>query len=472
MAAVFRRVIAGLILGPALLIGSFAWWGFLAQRTVLDETRTQTIAEELLDNEAVVDEIGKNIGRAIEGGMPDPIELTEEQVQAAVNVILADPVVRSLLIESLGTTHRAFLGLDDAPSTIDLGPALASSRERIGEFNQDVANALPQEFEVELPTERVPDASPVKDFLARTVPLLAAISLAMVSLAFLTTSDRSHVLSKAARWAMGTTAFYLIVGLGLPYLLRQFAPDGAEVFAALIAALLRAALLPSIVLGVIGTLLLLLSMFWPDPDRTPGATAQPRESVAAAAPASRPVAQPPAPARSIVQPPAQLRPRAATPAYAPAPRPASRLQTDPTAAMPIATRPAPAAAPPPPVISTPSPVIPTPPRDPFAPPSRPNPIAAPGDLDPTAPSRPTLPTRAKPPESIDLPAWTGEAQVAPVAVPEPVAPAVEKPRWLPPTWVPEHGWVMDPDDPREAPNNARFVDGVGWVVPGPPPAGR
>ena len=66
----FRRVIAGLILGPALLIGSFAWWGFLALRTVFDENRTETIAEELLDNDAVVDQIGANIGRALEAPGP------------------------------------------------------------------------------------------------------------------------------------------------------------------------------------------------------------------------------------------------------------------------------------------------------------------------------------------------------------------------------------------------------------------
>ena len=44
----FRRAIAGLILGPALLIGSFAWAGYLALHTVFDEDRSETIARELL----------------------------------------------------------------------------------------------------------------------------------------------------------------------------------------------------------------------------------------------------------------------------------------------------------------------------------------------------------------------------------------------------------------------------------------
>jgi len=252
------------MLGPALLVGSFAWWGFLSMRTVFDENRTETVAAELLDNEAVVDQIGVNIGRALEAAMPDSVQLTDDQVDAGVQIVLADPAVRGLIIDSLGSTHRAFLGLEDMPSTIDLGPALASSRERIAVFAPTIAAEIPEEFEVELPTERIPDASPVKRFLERTVPLLAAAATVMAVLALLTTSDRSRVLGRAARWAIGSTVFYLVVGLGIPYLLREFAPDQAEVFAALLAALLRAALFPSIVLGGIGAVLLLLSMFWPD----------------------------------------------------------------------------------------------------------------------------------------------------------------------------------------------------------------
>ncbi|MDW3216983.1 MAG: hypothetical protein R8F63_00110 [Acidimicrobiales bacterium] len=454
----FRRVIAGLILGPALLLGSFAWWGFLALRTVFDESRTSTIAEELLENDEVVDQIGNNIGKALEAAMPESIQLSEAQVAAGVDIILDDPVVRDLIINAFGTTHRAFLGLDDAPAEIDLGPALESSRERIGIFAPTVAAELPEEFVVELPTERIPNASPVISFLERTVPLLAALSVTMALLAFLTTSDRSQVLGKAARWAIGTTAFYLIIGLGVPYLLRLLAPDGAEILAAFLTAILRAALIPSIVLGGIGAVLLLLSMFWPDPDR-------PRDE-----PASRrrreptPVAAGPAPAPPVSAPPVrEPRPRpapaparpASPPVAAPAPRPDPAPAPDATAAMPVAPVDRPSPAPPP-----------TPPPAPPAPPT-----PAPDPAAPLAAPRPKLPTRAKPPEAVAFPAWTGDPE--PVAEPEPVAsdpPADATAKWRRPTWVEGHGWVMDPDDPRDPPNNARFVEGVGWVVPGPPPS--
>ena len=55
----FRRVIAGLILGPALLIGSFAWSGYLALGTIFDENRSATVAQELLDNEERTSSVGE-----------------------------------------------------------------------------------------------------------------------------------------------------------------------------------------------------------------------------------------------------------------------------------------------------------------------------------------------------------------------------------------------------------------------------
>ena len=65
----FRRVIVGLILGPALLIGSLAWSGYLALETVFDEERSETIARELLDNDEIHDRLirGSEIAASIDG---------------------------------------------------------------------------------------------------------------------------------------------------------------------------------------------------------------------------------------------------------------------------------------------------------------------------------------------------------------------------------------------------------------------
>ena len=417
----FRRVIAGLILGPALLIGSFAWAGFLALRTVFDENRSRDVAEELLDNDAVSEQLATNLGSAIESAAPDGVELSAADVDRAAALVLDDPRVEALILDSLSQTHRAFLGLDDAPQELDLGPVLAAAREEIAAISPAVAEQLPEEFVIELPTERIPDASPVKRFLERTVPLLAALSVVLALMALFTTSDRPSVLRRAARWAIGTTVVYLILGIGVPYLLRALAPDQTEVVAALLAALLRTTLVPSIVLGATGAVLLAAAMFWPDSARSSRERPAAPPSGRAAAPAASRSARParPTPPHDTT---AAIRPSA--PASAPA-----EAQPAPPAPNPADWAPAPPLAPPPA--------------------ARP-----PGGADPPSPPRPTLPTRAKPPDAGGVP--------PPDSAPEPAA---TQPKWLPPTWVEGHGWVMDPDDPRDPPSNARLVEGVGWVVP-------
>ena len=89
----FRRVIAGLILGPALLIGSFAWAGYLALQTVFDEDRSATIARELLDNEEVRGQVAENLGVAIERGLPEGVPVSAAQVDAAALAVLEETQV-------------------------------------------------------------------------------------------------------------------------------------------------------------------------------------------------------------------------------------------------------------------------------------------------------------------------------------------------------------------------------------------
>ena len=421
----FRRVIAGLILGPALLIGSFAWSGFLALRTVFDEDRSREIAEELLENDQVRSQMAENLGVAIEAAVPEGVPITDDQVDAIALAVLDDPRVERLVLDAFSSTHRAFLGQGDAPESLDLGPIAELAREQIIVVAPDLAERVPEapEFVVELPTERIPDSSPVKNFLERTVPFLAAFSVVMVLLALLSTSDRPSVLKRAALWAIGTTAVYLIIGLGIPALLRAMAPEQAEVLAALLTALLRTTLVASIVLGVVGAGLLIASWVWPSGERSrdrarPEPVPAPRPSPAAraqAAPTPQPASTPqPAPAPA---PNPQFQP--------PAPQPSTQPVSEP---MPDATS--------------------------YAPPAPP---AAPSE---PAPFRPTLPTRANRPDPVDLPAWTGEVETS-----EEVTP-----KGLPPRWVEGHGWVLDPDDERPPPENARWVEGIGHIVPGPPPA--
>jgi len=432
----FRRVIAGLILGPALLIGSFAWSGYLALGTIFDENRSATVAEELLDNEQVRAQIAANIAGAISSALPDGTPVTTEQVDAAAIAVLNDGRVAGLVINALGETHRSFLGLNDIPQTVDLNPVAEVAREQIASVSPEAAAAIPidTDWSIDLPTENIPNSSPVKSFLETSVPFLAGVSLVMVLMAFLTTSDRPSVLRKAAVWAIGTTAISLIIGYGVPALLRLAVGDQAEIFAALIIALLRTTLVPSIVLAVVGAALLLASWLWPDERRQPAPARTP------------PPPTTPVPTTHI----APARPQASAPPQQPVTPPSTPVVPATPRSNPVVS----AAA--------------APPTDLFAPPvdipltSGPDSGMVPAIEPP--PFRPTSPTRAAPNERVTLPAWTGD----PEPPPDPV-PTGGVPKARPPTWVDGHGWVLDPDDERPVPANARYVDGVGYVVPGPPP---
>ena len=179
MPSMFRRVIAGLILGPALLIGSFAWSGYLALGTIFDENRSATVAQELLDNEKVKAQVAANIAGAISSALPDGTPVTEEQIDAAALAVLNDGRVTGLVINSLGETHRSFLGLNDVPQTVDLNPVAEVAREQIASISPEAAAAIPADtdWSIDLPTENIPNSSPVKTFLETSVPFLAGISL-------------------------------------------------------------------------------------------------------------------------------------------------------------------------------------------------------------------------------------------------------------------------------------------------------
>ncbi len=435
----FRRLIAGLFLGPALLIGSFAWSGFIATRTVFDSSRSTKIAHELLDNEEVRSQLADNIGSAVAAALPDGVTVDKAEVSAAAEKVLADPEVEDLIITAFSSTHRAFLGEGNAPRTIDLTPMAAMVRDQMVAAVPSLDTKLPasQPLVVTLPTDQIPDASPVRNFLRTSVPYLAAISLVGILIALLATSDRPSVLKRAAGWAIGTTAVYLIIGLGVPELIRRFAPDQAKVVAALLTAVLRSTLTPSIILAVVGAVLLVVAFAWP----------QQTEKVAA-------------PAR--VQPPLQHRQPVPVAPPSPEPWPTMPPVRQQRSAAPMEVRSPAASSPPAPTPLAPPPPAPTPMAPPPAPPSRPlpeqgiagevvSPSAAPQQSEPGV-----LPTRANASDPVDLPAWTGESQA---------------PKRLPPKWVEGHGWVLDPNDTREPPPNSRWVEGVGRVVPGPPPAG-
>ncbi len=507
-----RRSVAGAILGLSLLIGSFAWSGFVALRTVFDPDRSREVAVELLDNDEVRAQVAENLAFAIRGIVPNQVPVEPALIDQVTLQLMESPAVEATLLDAFANTHAAFLGQGDAPDRVDLTPVAQVAREALvaaspeldGLVGDNVALTVP------LPTEHIPDASPVRSGLQTVVPALAGIAIAGAAIALITTSDRPSILRRAGFWALGTTAIYLIIGFGVPYLLREFAPDQAEVLAALLAALLRSTLVPSIVLGACGVGLLGLSGLWVALRGRERAPRSERRSDREPSRARRRVSEPdqrrgrPEPARAAQAPtpgpyvaPADLAPTGHDPYGRPAPQPQVRQQ--PQQQPRAETHPVP----------TPQPQ--RAPRRAQAAPDDPGPAQAPSpypDADhwaathgePAAPSPQTQPApqdvgwdpQNPPSDSIfaDVPLPAEQAQPGaeqaqlpaeqarpaasnsvfgdPAPVPTaPHAPSTPSPA-RPPAgarWHQVYGWVLDPSNPEPRPVESVWVDGVGWTLP-------
>jgi hypothetical protein len=319
-----RRSVAGLVLGLSLFAGSLAWSGFLALSTVLDPGRSEAVAESLYDDPQIRDQLTSNLVAAFEAALPEGVALPPEQLEAVAAGVLEDPAVEALITEAFVQTHAAFLGEGEPPRTLDAGAIGAAARGALVSLEPGLDAVLPPapELVVELPTDRVPDAGPLRRFLQAMVPVLALSAAAGVVLALLLTTDRPSVLRRAGRWAISTSAFALLVGLGLPWLIVRLAPEQAQVVAALFAVLLRSVVVPAVALAAAGVVALLVGAIW---SSAPASAGRPASAVPSG------VSGRPAPAGAAAPPTATYRPPDGSPdppplRSAPGPVPATPLR--------------------------------------------------------------------------------------------------------------------------------------------------
>ncbi len=406
-----RRSLATLILSVSLFVGTLAWSGFVALRTVLDADRSQAVAEELYDDPMVRDQLAKNIATAVGATIADDVPISQAQLNTAAKAALDSPAIEVLVVDAFVATHRAFLGEGEAPESLDAGAFGAAARDALVAQQPALDAVLPPspQFEVPLPTDRVPNAGPIRDFLERAVPVLALVSTVGILFALVATSDRPAVLRRAGFWAIGASALFLVFAFGVPWAGRQFAPDQSAVIATIVGSLAATTRGPALAMAMAGAAAIGVAVVW---------KRAPRRS---APPPARPAAtMPPPPLPLPAHPPHARRGGRAVRRDMPAGPRVTRFEAGPRAAPPMAA--APTAASPPP---SPTPTAVQPP--PTAPPSQ------------EASSPPPLPAPS---------ATTGRPPV--------YARHVE-----------EHGWVIDSAS-RRVPSDARWVPGVGYVVDHPP----
>ncbi len=424
---VVRRALAAAILGISLWIGSLAWSGFLITRTVLDPDRSREVADALYEDETVRARLAANIAGAAAAALPPGVEVDRATLDAAATAALDSPAVEAVVVDAFVATHQAFLGEGEVPRSVDAGAFGAAARESLVGMRPELDGIIPAapELAVELPTKRVPNFGPVRAALLTAVPILAALAAIGALLALGVTSNRPAILRRSGVWAIGLAAGVLLFAYGIPALADRFAPDQAEVIAALIGAMAASTRGPALTLAAAGVAGIAASFVWKvAPVVFDGDDEPPRREVrdrATATPARTPWTQRrdlPRPARPAVNPPVN--------APAPEPTPVRRPPaTDPTTAAPT-WRPAPDGPARPPAPATGTPPAPTRVESAVAPQPQPQP-------------QPPMPP----------------ARTAPAPGPDPATPRTR--------WVEGVGWVLESGADR-IPESARWVPGVGYVV--------
>lgn len=259
-----RRASAAVLLGISMWLGSLAWSGFLLLRTVLDPDRSQQVAGDIYDNEVVRDAVAANIADRIEQTLPDGAPVDRATIEAAAHTALESPAVRAVVVDAFARSHQAFLGEGEPPESLDAGAFGAAARDALVQARPDLEPFIPAapQLAVDLPTERIPDASPVRSLFQTAVPLLAALSGIGAIVALVVAKNRPALLRRAGFWALGLSAFALAFAFGIPALAESIAPDQAAVVAALVAAIAEATRAPAVALAAAGAAALAASVLW------------------------------------------------------------------------------------------------------------------------------------------------------------------------------------------------------------------
>lgn len=276
-----RRGFAGLILGLSLVVASISWAGFIMSRTVLDPGRSERLAEQVFDNEELRSVLTSRLADSLGAALPSDIVVPNQTLEAAAALALDNPQVQELVQTAIVDTHRQALEGDVQPVVIDSAVISDTVRSSLIATNPELGATIPElpSTTIELPTTGLNFLGTLKGFVDQVTILSALAALAGAATALVITSDRPSVLRRVAFWALGASAFWLIIAYGVPFLAGLIGPASSALITAAIDVFFGAMVQPAIILAAVGVGLFALSMFWSSvADRQPARVAQPERA--------------------------------------------------------------------------------------------------------------------------------------------------------------------------------------------------
>lgn len=259
-----RRGISSLILALSLVVASVAWSGFVMLHTVLDPGRSERLADQMLDNAVLRRMVVGTVADSIQAGLPPGVEVPRQEIDAAATAALADPRAEALVRDGMVRVHRNALEGVDEPVVLDPTAFGVAARDALVQARPELAAFLPAPppVSITLPDAGLSFLGTLSDFLERAVLLAALGAVAGVLLALGIARNRPRVLRRVALWAFAASAFWLILGLGVPWLAENLAPSSAALFAAAVDVFLGAMVVPALFLATAGAVLVVAAMVW------------------------------------------------------------------------------------------------------------------------------------------------------------------------------------------------------------------
>ncbi len=268
-----RRGLAGLILGLSLVLASVSWAGYVLTKTVLDPDRSERLADQVLDNEALRAALVGRLAAAIEASLPADVPVPRQQLEQAANVALDDPRVDTMVRDGIVRTHRNALEGNTEPVVLDASALGAAARDALIGVRPELANVLPEAppVNIELPTAGLSWLGRLRSLAQRVSIILGAAATLGVILSLFVAKNRPAILRRVSIWAFGASAFWLIVGYGVPFLAKTVAPSSTAIITAMIDVFFGAMIRPALFMGAFGGLLLAASMLWGSASQRRGA---------------------------------------------------------------------------------------------------------------------------------------------------------------------------------------------------------
>ncbi len=277
-----RRSLSALVLGISLMMGSIAWAGYTFTHTALDPSRSEELADQMLENPdlraALVAVLADRLGSVVPEGMAVP----RQEIEIVADRTLDDPAVQLLLRDGLVQVHQKAVNGQHSDTTLHATAVGTVARNILVAERPELDGLVPlaPALRVELPTAGLSILGQLRQRLEQVSLTAALLAITGTATSLSVTRNRPMVLRRVATWAFGTAGFWLVVAFGIPRLIALLAP-ASGVVAGAIATVMFASMIPAAVaLAILGGVALLGSLALSQMSRRRGARLVGRPNVA------------------------------------------------------------------------------------------------------------------------------------------------------------------------------------------------